>query len=114
VLDAYQRNASIVPQQALALANSRLAQSAAVKIAARLTGGLGSESPSDSAFVRAAFEAVLANRPTDEERSECEGMLSALAASFRKRGASPADAASRARAALVRALLNHNDFVTIR
>jgi hypothetical protein len=106
VLECYRRAESIVPQQALALENSKLALTAAEKIARRLNEA------SDAAFVRAAFATVLGSPPTPEEQAECEGALKewkALAAREKK-----PDGALRARANLVHALLNHNDFVTIR
>src|SRR6185369_1787955 len=73
VLECYRRAESIVPQQALALENSRLAMTAAEKIAQRLTSKLGSAS--DAQFIRAAFETVLGSRPTAEEQVECERAL---------------------------------------
>jgi hypothetical protein len=88
------------------LSNSRLALAAAQKIAQRVNGD------SDAAFVRAAFETVLGSTPTTEELSECEKALKDLRdlATREKRP----DATGRARETLVHALLNHNDFVTIR
>lgn len=77
VLECYRRAQSIVPQQALALQNSGLSLSAAEKIAARLSGP---ELASDSAFVRAAFETILASTPTAQEQAECEAALKELRA----------------------------------
>ncbi len=57
VLECYRRVESIVPQQALALQNSRLALTAAEKIADRLNTP---DRVSDASFVKAAFEAILA------------------------------------------------------
>ncbi len=109
VLECYRRAESIVPQQALALQNSRLALSAAEKIAARLNGP---EPASDAAFVRAAFEMILASTPTAEEQRECEEALTELHA-LAVREKRP-DLRGRTRTTLVGALLNHNDFVTVR
>ncbi|MCI0402330.1 MAG: DUF1553 domain-containing protein [Acidobacteria bacterium] len=106
VLECYRRAESIIPQQALALANSQLALGMAERIAARL------EAVSDAEFVRAAFELVLASPPTPAEQAECRQALSKLAETLRQQ--KQADAVRRARAAVVQALLNHNDFVTIR
>ena len=106
VLECYRRAESVVPQQALALQNSRLALAAAEKIARRVEGG------SDAAFVRAAFEALLGSTPTAEEQSECEKALKELRDLAAQE--SRPDAAGHARETLVHALLNHNDFVTIR
>jgi mono/diheme cytochrome c family protein len=110
VLECYRRAESIVPQQALALENSQLALASAEKIARRLTDRLGKAT--DAEFVRAAFEVVLGTRPTADEQAECARALTewkVLAG-----GDKQPTAVLRARANLVHALLNHNDFVTIR
>jgi hypothetical protein len=104
VLECYRRSESIVPQQALALANSRFALGMAEKISNRLHQRLG-EAP-DERFIRAAFETILAGTPTDAELTECQKALTELVALTKDR--------KRARADLVHALLNHNDFITIR
>ena len=106
VLECYRRAESIVPQQALALENSKLALVAAEKIARRMT------SLTDAEFVRAAFETVLGSSPTAEEQTECEKALKELT-EIATREKKP-DGTVRARANLVHALLNHNDFVTVR
>jgi hypothetical protein len=110
VLECYRRAESIVPQQALALSNSKLALSMADKIADRLSRQPGTVP--DAEFIRAAFETVLACQPKAAEQSECEQALMWLI-EIVKRQNQP-DPARRARSALVDALLNHNDFVTIR
>ncbi len=107
VLECYRRAESIVPQQALALENSKLALATAEKIARRLN-----RIAADGAFVRAAFETVLGNPPTAEEQTECEAALKELS-DLAAREKKP-DGVFRARANLVHALLNHNDFVTVR
>ncbi len=109
VLECYRRAESIIPQQALTLQNSRLALGAAEKIAARLAGTPGG---SDAAFVRSAFELVLGCSPTKAEQGECELALKELhALAVREKRPDPR---GRARTTLVHALLNHNDFVTVR
>src|SRR5262249_10899423 len=110
VLECYRRAESIVPQQALALENSGLALAAAEKIARRLSDRLGSAT--DTAFIRAAFETVLGSPPTAAEQAECETALKEMKALART-DKMPADVL-RARANLVHALLNHNDFITVR
>ena len=110
VLECYRRAESIVPQQALALENSALALAAAGKIARHLSDQLG-KAPED-AFIRAAFETVLGTTPTAAERAECSQALKQMKA-LAGGEKSPA-AVLRARANLVHALLNHNDFITIR
>jgi hypothetical protein len=96
VLECYRRSESIVPQQALALENSKLTLNAAAKTAERLTREI--DPASDTAFIRAAFETILANKPTTAEEAACLEALGQL----------------RNRAALLHALMNHNDFVTVR
>ena len=109
VLECYRRAESILPQQALALQNSRLALTAAEKIADRLDTP---EHATDGDFLRAAFEAILGQSPTAEERIECALALRELQAlAVKEKRATPG---RHARITLVHALLNHNDFVTIR
>jgi hypothetical protein len=109
VLECYRRAQSIVPQQALALQNSGLSLSAAEQIATRLNGP---ELAADSAFVRAAFETILASSPTAQEQVECEAALKELhALAIREKKPDPR---RRARTMLVSVLLNHNDFITVR
>jgi hypothetical protein len=110
VLECYRRSESIVPQQALALSNSRFALEMAEKIADRFGEELGNVS--DAAFVRAAFELVLCCTPTVAEQAECERALQEWVELLNKEGVS--DARRRARRDLVAALVNHNDFITVR
>jgi hypothetical protein len=111
VQECYRREQSIVPQQALALANSRQAFEAAQAVTARLERqGVVEDAP----FIDAVFLTLLANVPTEVERRAC---LEALAAWRDLEGPAdraPPDPARRARVNLVHALLNHNDFITIR
>jgi hypothetical protein len=100
VSECYRRTSSVVPQQALALANSPLTQAASKLVAERITRELG-EDAGNGAFVTAAFREIL-NRPaTAEETRESVAFLSK---------ANPQTARQR----LVHILFNHNDFVTIR
>ncbi len=110
VKECYRRSESIVPVQALALSNSGFALAAARKINDRLHARLGNAS--DSQFVRAAFETILAGTPTAAEQAECEKALTEVTALLKAHNLP--DAARRARGDLVQALLNHNDFITIR
>jgi Protein of unknown function (DUF1553)/Protein of unknown function (DUF1549)/Planctomycete cytochrome C len=106
VLECYRRAESIVPQQALTLENSKLALTAAAKIAKRITA------KDDAEFVKKAFATVLSSSPTSEEQRECELALMELqeiAAREKK-----ADGVLRSRINLINAMLNHNDFVTVR
>jgi hypothetical protein len=109
-LECYRRRESIVPQQALALSNSKLALEMAGKIADRIGGAVGDVA--DRAFVRAAFTALLACEPTEQELAACETGMARWRDLYRQ--APPAEATRRVHSHLVHALLNHNDFVTIR
>ena len=102
-LQCYRRSESVAPQQALALSNSKLAIEMAGKIA---------EHMENEDFVGAVFELLLGRKPDDAERKECETALADLDAAATK--AKKANPAQRARRGLVHALLNHNDFVSIR
>jgi hypothetical protein len=109
VLDCYRRSMSIVPQQGLAMQNSRLAMQAAQRIATRLDT---SENAKDEAFVEAAYALLLAQEPSSAEREECRAALAELQAIAEKeKKAVPRPAA---RAALIQALLNLHDYVNIR
>jgi len=105
VKECYRRDQSIVPQQALALANSGLVLDSAALIATRL----GEKIPlsDDAAFVRAAFRGVLCESPGEAELAACLRTMEA----WRKL---PHATPVQARAHLIWALLNHNDFVTLR
>ncbi len=109
VKECYRREQSIVPQQALALTNSRLVHDAAEQIAARLSRPLAAGQPpsDDSTFIGDAFRLLLGITVSDAERN---ASLEALAA-WRKL---PDGSVSQARSYLIWALMNHNDFVTIR
>lgn len=94
-LECYRRSRSIVPQQALALTNSELVHRVSTTIAESIA------EPTAEQFVVASFERILSRLPSVAETAACLQFL-----------ANPMDA--RSRESLVRALLNHNDFVTIR
>src|SRR5205807_5390147 len=66
VTECYRRKESIVPQQALALANSELTWKHAKLLARMLADKTGGDA---GAFVTSAFERVLSRSPTGEERS---------------------------------------------
>ncbi|MCE9567693.1 MAG: DUF1549 domain-containing protein [Planctomycetes bacterium] len=108
VLDCYRRTESIVPQQALALWNSRLAMAMSVKINDSLHSRLGDAD--DTKFVNAAFETVLGTSPTKDELATCLETLTELRTALKD----VKDARKRARLQVVQALINHNDFVTVR
>jgi hypothetical protein len=114
VKECYRRDQSIVPQQALALTNSRLVLDASQPIAERLTRQLSHTggSADDRAFMRLAFAALLAMEPSEAEASAMARALDAWKAL--PEAAQTGDAPAWARARLIWVLLNHNDFVTVR
>jgi hypothetical protein len=128
-LSCYRRSESVVPQQALALANSPLSYDQSRRLARALSRqhGQQSKAPRDETFVGAAFEAILGRAPSPEELAVCGKFLSDQSRQLGTRdqltpfvaGPEPAippsdDPLQRARESLVHVLLNHNDFLTIR
>ena len=106
VSDCYRREQSIVPQQALALSNSQLVLTAAPQIAQKITERL--TDPADhEAFVSSAFELLLGFQPSTAERQAAQAALEV----WRKQ---PNTNEANARAHLIWALINHNDFITLR
>jgi len=116
--ECFARSESIVPQQALALANGALSLTVSRTIAAQLP---------PTGFVPAAFERILGRAPSAAELAASNEYLASQAALYVDPskltsftiGPDPAlkpaaDPAQRARESLVHVLLNHNDFVTIR
>ncbi|MBL9115031.1 MAG: PSD1 domain-containing protein [Verrucomicrobiaceae bacterium] len=93
VLECYRRNESVVPQQALALSNSKLSSDCAASLAGKL------QSSSPDAFINEAFCTVLSRPPSKEESAASLVGFKAL---------------NNNKSLFVQALLNHNDFVTIR
>lgn len=119
VTECYRRQESIVPQQALALTNSRLVLDAILPIAERIGEAAGDQAAAgvqaaagdgvadDEAFIRLAFVTLVGFTPNSDEIAACRETLATWCG---QDGTSP----SQARAYLVWTLLNHNDFVTIR
>ena len=66
----------------------------------------------DDDFIRAAYETILCVAPTEGELSACRSALEETQTLLQQRN--HPQAATRARENLVHALLNHNDFITIR
>jgi hypothetical protein len=112
-LECYRRTRSVIPQQALALTNSELVHQLSGAVASTLwteTEKAGTEpAVRISAFLSAAFERILSRTATAKELETCTAFLA------KQTGPTPtAEREAAARESLVRALLNHNDFVTIR
>ncbi len=130
--ECYRRHETIVPQQALALSNSKLVFDTADELARALSGKAGDVSSAD--FVGAAFEVILGRMPTEAEQAAARDGLERLTAvesgtitvaggqvgnlphgpATAAGNAAGTTARDRARAAFIHVLLNHNDFVTIR
>ncbi len=91
--ECYQRDESVQPHQALALANSPLTHDAATALAKQL--------PADvEPFVSSAWNTIVGRHPNAEEASLSAGFLSSDPQRGRER--------------LVTVLLNHHEFVTVR
>jgi hypothetical protein len=113
VKECYRRDQSIVPQQALALIGSRLVHDAAMQIAKRLSqpSVVGMPVPDDQGFVRRAFYVLLGIHANDDEARASMHALAAWRALPNDTGDATVD---HARVHLIWALLNHNDFITVR
>lgn len=114
--ECYQRERSIVPQQALALANAAVVHEAAAAIAARAEA-TGAGVADDTAFLDRVFFLILQRGPSPEERSACGHAVARWRAVDESvpSGTPPAPGGVEpARVHLVWSLLNHNDFVTLR
>ncbi len=109
VKECYQRDQSIVPQQALALVNSKMVLDASARIAERIGSETASrENPlDDEDFVRRAFSRILNITANEKE-------LNASLRAMQRWKSVDGGSAEAARTNLVWTLLNHNDFVTLR
>lgn len=110
ILRCYRREESVIPQQALALANSKVAMESARAIVDQLIAS-GVEADSNS-FAPQAYEYILGVQPNEQERELCVNSFESMQELAKKLG--HADASRRAAETLVLAILNSNDFVTIR
>lgn len=131
--ECYRRNETVAPQQSLALVNSRLAleqsRILATKLAKEIGGGENTTDATvgDSKFLSVLFRTLLSREPQASEAAACLSFLDRQAKQLTspndlskftegpKLSVGPAkDPHQRARENLVHALMNHNDFVTIR
>ena len=110
ILACYRRTESIIPQQALALVNSKMALELAGLVARRIDEGL--ETKRDTEFVSAAFEFILGVPPSEVESKLCQEMLGRTRNELDDLPSN--EQGFRSRRNLVQALFNHNDFITIR
>ena len=103
-----------MPQQALAMANSKLSLEMAESLAVRLWRMVPATCRADDhncdriAFAKITFETLLARKPTPAELDECLWFFQRLTA------LSGQPNAHHERSRFVHAMLNHNDFIVIR
>ena len=120
--ECYRRSDSIIPQQALALTNSPLMHDLSARVAQSLGQAMSSNPATNAAqgavsdpetrLVTLAFERILSRNPTARELELCRRFLSEQQALLTEQKDPQAE--QHARESLLRALFNHNDFVTIR
>jgi hypothetical protein len=128
VNECYRRSESVVPQQALALANSDVTLNESRLLARKLSELAAKEKGKapDQTFVLIAYEQILGRAPSRAELAECRdflrmqaellhapGKLTAIVGGPKASVAASADPIQRARENLTLVLYNHNDFVTI-
>lgn len=117
VTECYERKTSVMPQQALALANSQLTIGEAKLLDRRLNAECGGDS---ARFIAEAFRRILGRKATREEIEVCRSFLKEQSAKATVEVASaeknfaPGAVSEKARQSLLLVLFNHNDFVTIR
>lgn len=125
--ECYRRRESIIPQQALALANSELTIKQSRQLARHIeqhaaeTGG----ERTSARFVSSAFWHILGREPRGDESAECTTFLSEQAARLADQAsgqgthdeanidAPSADPELRARENLIHVLMNHHEFVMV-
>jgi mono/diheme cytochrome c family protein len=128
--EAYRRSTSVLPQQALALSNSELELHQGRVLAGKLWQAVAAETVKadrEAAFLRVAFEQVLGRAPSPAEQKASAAFLARQVALFQEQkveiaaasntagaGGPATNPAVRARENFIHALLNHNDFVTVR
>jgi len=110
ILNCYRRDASVIPQQALTLANSKLALGKSREITAKLQTDF--PKMNDEQFIQTAFELILSIDPTSDELALCLESLKETTVALANHA--KINSEQRARENLVHALINHNDFITIR
>ncbi|MFN7922879.1 MAG: DUF1549 domain-containing protein [Bryobacteraceae bacterium] len=121
--ECYMRTESIIPQQALAASNSTLSLEAARTLGRKLADRW----LADDEFIRNSFELLTGQPPSKEEIAESRKFLAEQTALLREPArltkfaekqeasvAPSADPKTRAREGFIHALLNHNEFLTVR
>ena len=127
VNECYRRSESVVPQQALAMANSDVALNESRLLAKTLSELANSDANAADKFIRLAYEQILNRDPSGAELDECQKFLklqaellhepeklAPLAGGPKATVPPSADPIQRARENLALVLYNHNDFITIR
>jgi hypothetical protein len=120
--ECYRRQASVIPQQALALMNSSLALDSARLLAEKLSPN--PDHPSRD-FIRSAFETILSRAPTPPEIQACLDFLNQPGPTTPDTTLYPAgtntaqrppsaNPQQRSRENLLLVLFSHNDFITLR
>ncbi|MDZ4851213.1 MAG: DUF1549 domain-containing protein [Pirellulaceae bacterium] len=128
--ECYRRKPSLVPQQALALANSSLARRLAKQLADNafrtVTAEHSTEDPPTTAFVDRLFQATLGRAATTDELKTCEAYLASQTkllsdptsltrfSDEKLPDTSDVSPEERARQSLAIVLFNHHEFVSIR
>ena len=103
VTDCYRRDQSIVPQQSLALNNSKLTNQSA----AQISKAFSKPNDTDRVFIASCFKVLLGIEPSE---NEIGASLQALA-SWRNLANGNTE---KSRARFVMILINHSDFITVR
>ncbi len=125
--ECYERTESVMPQQALALANSKISRDQSRALAKRMNDTLGA-GVAPRVFVSSAFETILGRLPAPKELAAGEQFLKNQPDLYREpsrlsvlgkpdsseKQATVVDAGLRAKENFIHVLFNHNDFVTIR
>ena len=115
--DCYKRSSSVQPQQALALTNSELTKTLSRRLEKRLWARVNTSSEDfNSQFVNLAFLQVLNREPRKAELTASLVFLEQQANRLTTTDGTAAaiDPVVRSRENLIHALMNHNDFVTVR
>ena len=110
VLECYRRTESIVPQQALALWNSKLALTMAGEDQRRAPRAVEGRGRPD--VRHGGVRDDPGTTPTHDELAACLEALAEFRAALKD--VKEPERTKRARLQVVQALLNHNDFVTVR
>lgn len=117
-VDCYRRTRTVIPQQALALTNSNMVHEISTAIVAdwekTFIGKSGINQDQQvlaKQFITDVFERVLSRSPKETELKVC---LKAFQDQWKNKNGHSKKAETRTRESIVRALINHNDFVTVR